>query len=61
MSRLWSRFTPRPCRHERILQYESVGVRRSVCDACGHVSFEMQAKPQPTQRTPERPKLSRAS
>lgn len=29
------------CSHERNLIVTSVGVRRSICQECGHVSFKM--------------------
>lgn len=29
------------CGHERTLVVDSVGVRRVVCESCGHISFEM--------------------
>lgn len=46
MSRVWNRLTGRPCQHESTLVVSSVGVRRAVCESCGHVSFEMDL-PQP--------------
>ena len=29
------------CRHQRTIVVDSVGVRRVVCEVCGHISFEM--------------------
>jgi len=31
------------CTHERVLVVRSVGVQRTVCEACGNVSFEMRS------------------
>jgi len=47
MSRVWNRLTGRPCEHENTLIVSSVGVRRAVCESCGHISFEMDDMPQP--------------
>jgi hypothetical protein len=47
MSRVWNRLTGRPCQHENTLIVSSVGVRRAVCEACGHISFEMERSPEP--------------
>ena len=29
------------CRHDHTIVVDSVGVRRAVCEGCGHISFEM--------------------
>lgn len=36
-----SRWLTRSCPHKRTLVVTSVSVRRTVCEACGHVSFTM--------------------
>jgi hypothetical protein len=49
----------RRCRHEHTLVVTSVGVRRSVCERCGHISFQMI---EPTSNTPaERSDLSKVA
>jgi hypothetical protein len=33
------------CQHVRSIEASSAGVRRKVCQVCGHISFEMTARP----------------
>lgn len=40
MRGFWSRFFGRECDHRSVLVVTSVGVRRSICENCGHLSFE---------------------
>ena len=50
MRGLWSRFFGRECQHKHVLVVTSVGVRRSICEDCGHISFtfqEMISPPEP--------------
>jgi len=60
MSRVWNRLTGRPCQHENTLTVSSVGVRRAVCESCGHISFEMERSPQPASMV-EKAKLAKAA
>ena len=48
MKKLWARFLGRPCEHKHLLVVTSVGVRRSICEDCGHISFTIR---EPVQRT----------
>lgn len=41
MRRIWNRLLGEPCEHEHKIVVTSVGVQRSVCEACGHISFVM--------------------
>ncbi|HXV71593.1 MAG TPA: hypothetical protein VEB69_09345 [Acidimicrobiia bacterium] len=50
MSSIWRRLSGKPCSHEQSLIVTSVGVRRIVCEQCGHISFAMEPR---TQRAPE--------
>ncbi|HJQ76153.1 MAG TPA: hypothetical protein VJ948_02710 [Acidimicrobiia bacterium] len=43
-----NRWRKRDCPHEHMLMVTSVGVRRSICETCGHISFQMT---QPEART----------
>lgn len=61
MSSIWRRISGKPCFHEHTLAVTSVGVRRSVCEECGHVSFEMEPTAQPDSRDIEKTKLARAA
>lgn len=40
MRQLWNRMFG-PCEHPYTLVISSVGVRRTVCEQCGHISFDM--------------------
>lgn len=48
MRRMWSRFFWRECEHPHVLVVTSVGVRRSICEDCGHISFTIRETIQPT-------------
>ena len=50
------------CRHERTLVIDSVGVRRVVCEGCGHISFDMAelSAPKP-RRDPKRQELPKVA
>jgi len=41
MVQIFRRFFGSECRHESTIVISSVGVRRTVCEACGHISFVM--------------------
>lgn len=41
MKNLWAKFFARECLHEEVLVVRSVGVQRSVCESCGHLSFSI--------------------
>lgn len=41
MRRTWSRLLGRDCDHGHTLVVTAVGVRRTVCRQCRHVSFTM--------------------
>ena len=60
MSSFWRRLSGRPCPHESTLVVTSVGVRRAVCEKCGHISFAMEPNPQPAPEAFEKTKLARA-
>ncbi len=49
MVRVFRKLFGSECSHESTIVISSVGVRRTVCEACGHISFTMvppkQAKP----------------
>jgi hypothetical protein len=50
MRGIWSRLFGRECEHQHVLVVTSVGVRRSICEDCGHISFtfgEMIKAPEP--------------
>ncbi|HUF16056.1 MAG TPA: hypothetical protein VMQ46_09195 [Acidimicrobiia bacterium] len=40
MPRIWKRMFG-DCEHPHTLVVTSVGVRRTVCESCGHISFKM--------------------
>ena len=42
MKRIWSVIFSKECAHDHTLIVQSVGVRREVCESCGHVSFAIQ-------------------
>ena len=39
MKKIWARFFGNDCEHPHTLSVRSVGVERTVCEECGHVSF----------------------
>lgn len=41
LRRVWKSLFDRECEHKHTLVVSSVGVRRTVCEACGHISFKM--------------------
>lgn len=41
MRNMLSRWIGRPCEHQHTMVVRSVGVQRTVCEGCGHVSFTM--------------------
>lgn len=43
LKRIWSVIFSKPCDHEATLVVQSVGVRREVCENCGHISFAIAA------------------
>ncbi|HEX6220803.1 MAG TPA: hypothetical protein VF115_06895 [Acidimicrobiia bacterium] len=60
MSSIWRRLRGKPCPHEQTLTVTSVGVRRFVCEECGHISFEMEEST-PAVRAIEKTKLAKAA
>ena len=44
MQKIWSKLVGGRCRHPHTLAVTSVGIRRIVCETCGHISFEMQGE-----------------
>ena len=48
MRKLWSRFFARECTHKHTLVVTSVGVRRTICEDCGNISFKILSTPQHT-------------
>ena len=52
MRKVWSRFFARECLHKHTLVVTSVGVRRTICEVCGNVSFKILATPQYTYGNP---------
>ena len=48
MRGFWSRLFNRQCEHPHVLVVTSVGVRRSICEDCGHISFTIREMIQPT-------------
>lgn len=41
LRQVWNRLFGRKCEHTHTLVVNSVGVRRTVCENCGHISFKM--------------------
>ena len=41
MRQVWNKLFGGGCEHSHTLVVNSVGVRRTVCEKCGHISFEM--------------------
>lgn len=41
MRRIWNRLFGSECSHSETLIIRSVGVQRTVCEECGHLSFSM--------------------
>lgn len=41
MKEFWARFFGSKCEHQHALTVRSVGVERSVCEACGNLSFSI--------------------
>lgn len=52
MRRKLNRIFRPDCDHEQTLVVSSVGVRRSVCETCGHISFEISPELGRARRTP---------
>lgn len=59
MRRIWRRILGGECTHDHTLVVSSVGVRRTVCRSCGHMSFTMAERRR--SETPARPALRRVS
>jgi hypothetical protein len=49
------------CDHEETLVVSSVGVHRTVCEKCGHLSFEISPDLGRTQRSLSRGRLRKVS
>ncbi len=45
------------CDHRHTLEVSSVGVRRTVCEKCGHMSFEMDPEITGTRKETEKVEL----
>lgn len=64
MRQVWNRLFGGECEHSHTLVVNSVGVRRTVCERCGHISFEMveasqkRMRRRPASRRTELPKVS---
>ena len=41
MRQVWRKVFGGPCDHKHTVVVSSVGVRRTVCESCGHMSFEI--------------------
>jgi len=41
VSKLWARLFGSTCEHQNTITVRSVGVERTVCEACAHVSFSI--------------------
>ncbi len=61
MRKLWNRLTGNKCSHPHTLVATSVGVRRSVCAICGHISFKMLTRDRVVPPAGERPQLDEAA
>ena len=61
MTRIWNRLTGRECLHERSVVVDSVGVRRSVCEDCGHLSFRMERNKPADTSSDEKTRLPEAA
>lgn len=45
MKEFVARLLGRECEHEQVLVVRTASVQRQICEACGHLSFEMEASP----------------
>ena len=61
MKKKLSRMFRSDCDHEDTLVVSSVGVRRIVCETCGHISFEISPDLGRTRQTLVRGKLRKVS
>ena len=41
MKKIWAKFFDNKCEHQTTLTTWSVGVERTVCEECGHLSFSI--------------------
>ena len=49
------------CDHQHTLVVTSAGVRRTVCESCGNVSFKMVKTTATSQESPRESKMTRAA
>ncbi|HUG32941.1 MAG TPA: hypothetical protein VMM14_08615 [Acidimicrobiia bacterium] len=59
MRKVWIKLVGRECSHPHTVVVTSVGVRRTVCESCGQVSFRMQ--PEDSIRRAGRERLKKAA
>ena len=58
-----ARLLGRECAHEQVLVVRTASVERQICEACGHLSFEIAASPRgwesskPDLRRPDYPRV----
>lgn len=60
MRRLWALMFGRECQHSETIVVRTVGVERTICEACGHISFTMSSM-YPHLAQVEEPPLDKAS
>ena len=61
MRRRLQRMFRSECAHEKTLIVKSVGVSRTVCETCGHISFEIAQDLGKTRQSIVRSQLERVS
>ena len=65
MKKFWARFFDKKCEHQTTLTTRSVGVERTVCEECGHLSFsiapDLLLAHEPTPQNEEKVELPRAA
>ncbi|MFP4074690.1 MAG: hypothetical protein ACLFVZ_11700 [Actinomycetota bacterium] len=61
MGRIKDTLTRGGCEHQHTLVVTSVGIRRKVCDDCGHISFSIVPRNTTTSPTGEKTPLRRAA
>lgn len=57
MRHVWKKMFGGDCDHRHTLEVNSVGVRRTVCEKCGHMSFEMDPEITCTRKETEKVEL----
>lgn len=61
MRRIWKSLVGSECQHPHTLVVTSVGVRRIVCESCGHISFKMTSADSVTRRPIKKEPFKRAA